>query len=122
MSDLGFKRNEEKHKQNDDYGAVVSRLLKYLYKQLKAGQPPEPEMLRHDSRLCMVIEYYWKYIIVNMQEQGLIRGLVKNKERDEYENLPDQLKNVEITPDGITLLANTANRVNQLVMGLFKLG
>ncbi len=122
MTDMCFKRNEEKHKPNDDYGAVVSRLLKYLYKQLKAGQPPEPEMLRHDSRLCMINEYYWEYIIVSMQEQGLIRGLVKNEDRNEYENLPDQLKNVQITPDGITLLVNTANRVNQIFKGLFKLG
>ena len=70
----------------------------------------------------MINEYYWQYIIVSMQEQGLIRGLVKSEDRNEYENLPDQLKNVQITPDGIALLVNTANRVNQIFKGLFKLG
>ena len=102
----------------DDYFVIVFRILKHLYKQLKAGLPPEPEMLRHDSKTCNVNEAYWRYIVLSMQEEGLIRGLKTGESQMEENPLEDQLANIQITPKGIELLSD--NRMSERVDGLIK--
>ena len=107
----------------DDYHVVVFRILKYLYQQLKKGEPVETAELLHDGKLCKVNESYWRYIMINMQEEGLIRGLKKGKGRADYEELEEQLKNLQITPKGIDMLADSrmGERVDQLVKGILKI-
>ena len=107
----------------DDYQVVVFRILKYLYQQLKKGEPVETEMLQHDGRTCGVNETYWRYIIINMQEEGLIRGLKKGRGPVEYDRLEEQLKDIQITPKGIDMLADSkmGEQVDQLVKGILKL-
>lgn len=34
----------------DDYFVVAYQILAYLYTQLKAGDPVDPKLLRHDSK------------------------------------------------------------------------
>jgi len=107
----------------DDYHVVVFRILKYLYQQLKKGLPVEPEMLLPDSKACKVNETYWRYIIISMQEKGLIKGLEKG-EGEPYAQLEAQLKDIQITPDGIDLLSDSkmSDKVDQLIKGILSIG
>nr|AHF24743.1 hypothetical protein [uncultured bacterium Contig12] len=109
----------------DDYDVIVFRILGYLYKQLKSGQPAEPEMLRHDSKTCNHInEEYWKYVVTNMQEAGLIQGLKKEEGQDEYDRIEEQLKNIRITPKGIGVLSDNPmiERVEKMIKGILNIG
>ncbi len=108
----------------DDYQVVLYRILKYLYLQLKKGEPVEPEMLRWDSKTCKINESYWRYIMISMQEEGLIRGLKKGKGQANYDQLEDQLGNIQITPKGIDMLSDSrfGDRVDQLVKEIIKIG
>jgi len=108
---------------NDDYHVVVFRILKYLYMQLKKGEPVEAEMLRHDSKICKVNEMYWRYIVTSMQEEGLIRGLKKGEGWEDFDPLEEQLANLQITPKGIDVLSDSrmGERVDKLIRGALKL-
>ena len=108
----------------DDYHVIVFRILKYLYKQLKNGKTPDPELLRCDSETFRVNEFYWRYILITMQEDGFIRGLKKGKGEPGYDHLEDQLKNIQITTKGIELLTDSrmGERVDQLLKGILKIG
>ena len=108
----------------DDYQVIVFRILKYLYQQLKKGEPVDAEMLRHDSKTCKVNEIYWRYIITSMQEEGLIRGLEIGKDQADAEPLVDQLGNVQITPKGIEMLSDSriAEKVDNLLKGILSIG
>ena len=107
----------------DDYHVVVFRILKYLYQRLKKGEPVEPEMLLCDSKVCQVNESYWRYILISMQEEGLIKGLKKGKGQAGYDRLEDQLKDLQITPKGIDVLSDKqmGERVDQLLQGILKI-
>ena len=108
----------------DDFDVIQFRILSYLYKQLKSGEPVEPEMIRHDSKNCEINETYWKYILVSMQEEGLIRGLKKGKGSSDYDGIEDQLKKLQITPKGINLLSDNpmVEKVEKLIKGIIKIG
>ena len=107
----------------DDYHVVIFRILKYLYQRLKKGEPVEPEMLLCDSKLCQINESYWRYILISMQEESLIRGLKKGKGQPGYDHLEDQLKDIQITPKGIDFLSDNrmGERVDQLIKGIIKI-
>ncbi len=107
----------------DDYHVIVYRVLQHLYKQLKAGLPPDKEIIGPEGKACGINEEYWKYIIVSMQEDGLIRGLKKAKGRDEYECTEETLKNIRITPRGIEQLSDSklTDRVDKLIRDVIKL-
>jgi len=85
----------------DDYHVVVFRILKYLYQRLKKGEPVEPEMLLCDSKVCQVNESYWRYILISMQEEGLIKGLKKGKGQAGYDRLEDQKRPGDIKSPGL---------------------
>ena len=107
----------------DDYHVVIFRIMKYLYQRLKKGEPVEPEMLLCDGKLCQINESYWRYILISMQEEGLIRGLKKGKGQAGYDQLEDQLKDIQITPKGIDVLSDSrmGERVDQLIRGIIKI-
>ncbi|MBR6706286.1 MAG: hypothetical protein IKI84_06370 [Clostridia bacterium] len=107
----------------DDYHVIVYRVLQHLYKQLKEGLPPDKEIIGHEGKACRINEEYWKYIIVSMQEEGLIRGLKKAEGQDEYECTEDTLKNIRITPKGIEQLSDSklTDRVDKLIRDVIKL-
>ena len=109
----------------DDYHVIVFRILGYLYKQLKNGLRPDPEALRPDGKICNQIpETYWKYILENMQEEGLIRGLKKEEGQEEYNHLEEQTANIQITVKGIEQLCDSrmGERVDQLLKGILNIG
>ena len=59
----------------DDYYVVVYQILSYLYSQLKKGEPILGVRISDKSDLFSINAKYWKYIIVNMYQQGFIDGL-----------------------------------------------
>ena len=108
----------------DDYHVIVHRMLSHLYKQLKKGESPDPDVLRPDSKICNRIpKSYWNYILVNMQAEGLITGLKINPDEAEDPQLEEQLGRIQITPKGIELLCDNrmSDRVDQLVRGVLSI-
>jgi len=91
----------------DDYYVIVYKILAYLYSQLKKGKEIEPEFLLHDGELFKINYNYWVYIIVNMLDQGYIRGITNAKVANGH-YIADQLKSVEITPKGIEYLCDNS--------------
>ena len=91
----------------DDYFVIVYQILSYLYVQLKKGQSIMPEMLFNDGPLMKINYNYWVYIIVNMVDQGFIRGISNPRSGNGY-YIKDQLPNVEITPKGIDYLCDNS--------------
>ncbi len=105
----------------DDYHVIVFRVLKYLYKQLKMGRLPEPDMLRCDSETFQVNALYWRFILISMQEDGFIRGLKKGDGEPGYDQLEDQLQNLQITTKGIDYLMKITERVDKALKGIVKI-
>lgn len=87
----------------DDYFVLVYKILAYLYTILKEGRHPDPQMLRHDSRLLGVNELYWAYIMENLQEQGYITGLTITTPWG-GDKIISSLEYCQITPNGIEYL------------------
>lgn len=103
----------------DDYQVVVFRILSYLYKQLKSGEPVDPRMIDHESKLCSINISYWRYIIENMQKEELIQGLKKGKSQEE-DYTDGQLKKIQITPKGIEVLSD--NKMYDKINNVLKNG
>lgn len=91
----------------DDYYVIVYQILSYLYMQLKKGEEIEAEKLLHNGTLFQINYNYWVYIIVNMLDQGFIRGVSNPKVGNGY-YIKEQLKNIEITPKGIEYLCDNS--------------
>lgn len=89
----------------DDYYVIVYKILAYLYRQLKHGEPVEGEMLKPDGKLFKINERYWVYIIQNMLDQGFIRGISNPRAGGGY-YIDEQLPDCEITPKGIDYLCD----------------
>ena len=103
----------------DDYHVILYKILAYLYRQLKTGKPIDPAMISHDSKICGININYWRYIMESMLDEGLIRGLEKDKDKDE-DYIEKQLGQIMITPKGIELLND--NSVQSKVENLLKNG
>ena len=91
----------------DDYYVIVYQILSYLYSQLKKGKDIEPEKLLHDGTLFNINYDYWVYIMVNMLEQGFIKG-VNNANVGNGYYIVQQLKDIRITPKGIEYLCENS--------------
>ena len=61
----------------DDYHVIVYQILAYLYQQLKKGEPIDGKQISMNSDFFSINERYWKYIIVNMYNEGLIKIIVQ---------------------------------------------
>ena len=90
----------------DDYFVIVYQILAYLYQRLKKGEPVEEEALKHESKLFRVNEKYWKYIIINMLNQGYINGITVRKVWGDV--LIEDLGGAQITPAGIEYLCENS--------------
>ena len=105
----------------DDYHVIMYKILSYLYRQLKKGEPVDPAMLSHDSKTCEINISYWRYIMESLQAEGLIRGLEKGNDKD-GDYIEKQLGQVMITPKGIELLNDnsTKSKVEDLLKNSVK--
>lgn len=91
----------------DDYDVIAYKILAYLYTKLKAGEEMDPKMIGKDSQLFSIPEKYWAYIMVNLQGEGLIRGIVCKRAWGNEITYVD-CDNCEITPDGIRYLTDNS--------------
>lgn len=58
----------------DDYFIVVYKILAYLYKCLKAGEPPDINNII-TAETYGITDSYFEYIIIEMVNEGYIRGV-----------------------------------------------
>lgn len=92
----------------DDYHVIVYQILAYLYQCLKNGKEVEVRNLQCNSKYFQINENYWRYIIYNMQEQGLIADIVfTHIDGVEYPH-PSSMKGCKITPLGIEYLCDNS--------------
>lgn len=89
----------------DDYYVIAYKILAYLYSQLKKGEKIDPDMLMYDGGLFQINRSYWVYIIVNLLEQGYIKG-IQNPNAGNGHYIREQLPDCEITPKGIDYLCD----------------
>ena len=91
----------------DDYYVVVYQILSYLYSQLKKGEPILGVRISDKSDLFSINTKYWKYIIVNMYQQGFIDGLsILPIDGGDY--VIGALDSCYITPVGIDYLTDNS--------------
>lgn len=91
----------------DDYHVIVYQILAYLYVQLKAGEPVDGNMIKHDSDYLGINMRYWLYIMENLLNEGYIKGPVVSKTWAN-ERIISGLNNAEITPAGIEFLCDNS--------------
>lgn len=91
----------------DDYHVIVYQILAYLYTQLKAGEPVDPELLKPESRYLSINERYWTYIMSNLQMSGFITGItIQNTWGSDM--MVTNLESAMITPLGIEYLTDNS--------------
>lgn len=91
----------------DDYHVIVYQILAYLYVQLKAGKPVDPELLMPDSKYLGINKKYWIYVMNNLVKDGLIDHVtITETWTGEYDVL--DLVDAEITPRGIEYLCDNS--------------
>lgn len=91
----------------DDYHVIVYQILAYLYTQLKAGDPVDPELLKPRSHYLRINERYWQYIMENLLHDGLISGVRVGKPWGS-ERVIMGLEDTMITPLGIEYLTGNS--------------
>lgn len=91
----------------DDYHVLVYQILSYLYVQLKAGEPIDTALLKHDSAYLGINETYWAYIFENLLKDGLIEGATVTKTWGQVVMI-NGLEKTQITPRGIEYLCDNS--------------
>ena len=91
----------------DDYHVIVYQVLAYLYTQLKAGVPVDPELLKPESKYLGINEAYWSYVMENLYSQGYIAGITITKAWGGVKII-DGLESCQITPRGIEYLCDNS--------------
>lgn len=101
----------------DDYHVIIYKILKYLYQCLKKGVPVEEKKLGYEiDKESVYLELidqaisktYWNYILLHLQDDGFIEGIVF-VQLDNYKyKYPAKLTNCMITPLGIEYLTDNS--------------
>lgn len=91
----------------DDYHVIVYQILSYLYVKLKEGESVDPALLMPDGKYINVNEKYWLYIMENLYNSGLIRGITITKAFG-GNRIINNLEECEITPAGIEYLCDNS--------------
>ena len=93
----------------DDYHVIVYQILSYLYVCLKKDLSVHEDNLSwQKSKYFDIPESYWKFIITNMVEQNLIKGLTLTKVWGEEYPIISDLDKCRITPTGIEYLCDNS--------------
>lgn len=90
----------------NDYHVVVYQILSYLYQCLKNDIQVDEKCINNDNKYISINLNYWKYIIINMVEQGLIRGVTITKTWGDI--VISNLADTQITPTGIEFLCDNS--------------
>ena len=62
--------------EKDDYFVLAYKLLRYLYDCLKEGWKPNRDYLQPGTKDFPIGEEYWKYLMRNLANEGMIEGVV----------------------------------------------
>ena len=91
----------------DDYFVIAAKILDYLYRCLKKGITPDPELL--SPKALGINELYWNYIFQNLNDYGYITGAISEKLMGSPEvQVKIQYGSLKITPAGIEYLAENS--------------
>ena len=91
----------------DDCYVIVYQILAYLYTQLKAGDPVDPQLLRHDSKYLNINEAYWLYIMEHLLGDGYIENITITHAWG-HQAIINNLGSCRITPRGIAYLCDNS--------------
>lgn len=91
----------------DDYHVIVYQILSYLYQRLKKGENVDPRQISCQSDFFRINRRYWNYIMVNLQRQGFVTGLIL-VDADNAEPQAVRLDGAQITPLGIEYLTENS--------------
>lgn len=91
----------------DDYYVIAYQILGYLYSRIKAGKKAEPEVLKNDGPMYNIDYAYWSYIMINLFNEGYIKGITFKDSGDVQIVLG--LDKCQITPDGIQYLNDNSS-------------
>lgn len=91
----------------DDYHVIVYQILAYLYQQLKKGQDIDVSLIKNDSKYLQINRRYWKYVMINLLNEGYIKGIVVEETIDGDLDIYN-LDVCEITPKGIEYLTDNS--------------
>lgn len=99
----------------DDYFVIAAKILDYLYRCLKQGVTPNPELLSPDA--LGINESYWSYIFSNLMKSGYVTGVIAKQllGSDEVQ-VKIQYDRLQITPVGIEYL--TENSTMKKALGV----
>lgn len=92
----------------EDYQVIVYQILAYLYNCLKKGIDIDTDYLIAQGKLFSINEQYWRFILYNLYNDGLIEGITSNKVWGEKYPLISDLENIGITPLGIQYLTDNS--------------
>lgn len=93
----------------DDYHVIVYQILSYLYYCLKKGIAVNEKNLQWESsKFFDIPEEYWKYVMMNMHEQGLIKCISFTPAWGEEYPIISDLEKCRITPIGIEYLCDNS--------------
>ncbi len=92
----------------DDYHVIVYQILAYLYQCLKKGIDVEEKDLQNNSKLFQINRDYWMYILLHMQAESLIEGIVFTEIDGMKYPFPTNIGNCRITPVGIDYLCDNS--------------
>ena len=92
----------------DDYEVIVYQILAYLYQCLKKDVDIQEKYLMPQGKMLDINTKYWRFIIYNLNKDGLIEGIVLKKVWGEKYPLVEELENMNITPRGIQFLTDNS--------------
>ena len=86
---------------------IAAKVLDYLYKCLKKGTAPDPELLSPEA--FGINESYWNYIFQNLSGYGYITGVITGRFMENPEvQVKIQYGSLKITPLGIEYLSENS--------------
>lgn len=102
----------------DDMDVIIYKILRYLYRALKAGKKPELNDMCYHSELFVIPENYWYLIMQELIESGYVRGFEFRETKDKP--VITVLDSAGITLKGVQFLEE--NSQMQKVKGLLGVG
>lgn len=106
----------------DDYFAIIYKILQYLYDCKRIGSAPDLELFSYDSPAIGINEKYWRSIMLDLAEEGYIKGLALIPTIGNA--MPGfKITNIEITMQGIQYLHENSmmNKAAGAVKSIFEI-
>ena len=89
----------------DDFHVIVYKILSYLYRQLKAGEPIDVCRISAENDDFLINESYWMFILSELKEAGYMKGYSVVSNRAGHRRI-DHLDRARITMRGVEYLTD----------------